>query len=66
MMQKHKYTLLAFLVAAAMISCGESSEQRHDAQGEDSVNRTDTRRYTDTTINTIPDTGTLNVDTTRQ
>jgi hypothetical protein len=66
MMQKHKYILLAFLVAAAMISCGERSEQRQDAQGEDSVNRTDTRRYTDTTINTIPDTGTLNVDTTRQ
>jgi hypothetical protein len=66
MIQKHKYSLFAFLVAVAMVGCSESPEQRHDAQGKDSVNRTDTRRYTDTSINTIPDTATLNVDTTRQ
>lgn len=66
MIRKYTYTLLVLAIATALVSCGESSDQRHDAQGEDSVNRTDTRRYTDTTINTIPDTGTLNVDTMRQ
>jgi hypothetical protein len=66
MTSKYQYSLLVFVVAAALLACNESEDQRHSKQGEDTVNVSDTRRNTDDTVNTLPDTARLKVDTLHQ
>lgn len=66
MTTKYRYTLLAFVVAAVTAGCNESEDQRQTKQGEDTVNVSDTRRNTDDTVNTLPDTASMKVDTLHQ
>lgn len=63
---KYRYSFLILVVAATMVSCNEREDQRHSKQGEDTVNVSDTRRNTDDTVNTIPDTARMKVDTMHQ
>jgi hypothetical protein len=61
MTMKFRCSLLAFVVTTSVVACNEREDQRQDKQGEDTVNVSDTRRNTDDTVNTIPDTATMKV-----
>ena len=63
---KYRYCLLSALIVAALLSCNERDDQQQGKQGEDTVNVSDSRRNTDDTINTLPDTAHLKVDTLHQ
>ena len=63
---KYRSSLLSALIIAALLSCNERDDQQQGKQGEDTVNVSDSRRNTADTINTLPDTARLKVDTLHQ
>lgn len=58
-----QYSWVALLVAAVTTACNDGNDMSKEDE-RIQVDSLDTRRYTDESTNTIPDTATMKVDTT--